>query len=103
MSKTRNVCCTNHCRACGGEAGRHFHSVAAFDAHRTGDFSSNDPDTRRRCLNPIEVLDRDGNERLVALSTTGVCTADLDAPQTGVTIWTMREGLERARDHWGSK
>lgn len=98
---SRNVCCTNHCRACGGEGGRHFHSVAAFDAHRVGDFTSNDPETRRRCISPLDVIDKHGNPRLVALSASGVCAVASAQAQVGVTVWTMREGLERAREKWG--
>lgn len=98
---SRNVCCTNHCRVCGGPDGRHFHSVAAFDAHRVGEFSSNDPETRRRCVSPLDITDKDGNLRLVALSASGVCAIAASAPVEGVTVWTMREGLERARGYWG--
>ena len=102
MSEGRTVCCTNHCRACGGEDGTHFHSVAAFDAHRTGDHASNDPETRRRCLHPIEVLDKSGESRFVALTRSGVCSHGFGGDIAGVTVWTLREGLERARDRWAA-
>jgi hypothetical protein len=97
---SRRVCCTHHCRACGGSEGRHFHSVAAFDAHRVGDFASNDPAKRRRCRSPLDVLTKEGTPRLVALSDSGVCAVAGGEPKTGVTIWTIREGLERARAYW---
>ena len=100
---TRNVCCTNHCRACGGSEGRHFHSVAAFDAHRTGDYASNDPETRRRCVHPLDVLDKSGECRFVALSRSGVCAIGSGDDVTGVTVWTLRAGLDRARELWGTE
>jgi hypothetical protein len=83
--------CTNHCSKCS----RHFHSLEAFDAHRTGDYSSNDPEIGRRCLSPIEVVDTDGNPRMVELSELGECRMyhDVERP---VTIWTLARNVERA-------
>jgi hypothetical protein len=92
MPKT--VTCTNHCGSCG----LHFHSVKAFDAHRQGDFASNDPVLGRHCVHP---LDMDG--RLVALTGDGVCRMYEDASRPGegvqrqVTIWTLAGFEERSR------
>jgi hypothetical protein len=96
MSRNRRATtCTFHCSACR----RHFHSLAAFDAHRVGDFASNDPDMRRRCEHPLDLLNEDGEMRLVALTERGVCHA-YEASEAPVTVWTMRDSLERARETW---
>ena len=69
MNKNK-VQCTYHRSPCG----RHFHSLAAFDVHRTGDYAAPVGSKRgRRCLSPIEVLDRNGNERFLALTEDGAC------------------------------
>ena len=62
--------CSSHCSSCN----LHFTSDAAFDAHRVGDYAAPiGSETGRRCLHPIEVLDRDGESRFLALTTTGRC------------------------------
>ena len=93
----RATTCTNHCGACG----RHFHSLAAFDMHRVGDFSSNDPETRRRCESPLDLLDQDGEMRLVKITETGVCRA-YEPAEAPVEVWTVAGSLERARATWGT-
>lgn len=92
MNRKKNrVTCTNHCSACG----LHFHSVAAFDAHRIGSFS--DPDDPRRCAHPWDLLDKEGKERYVTLTEDGLC-AIYEPPQTiRVTVWTLGSSLESAR------
>src|SRR5437764_1961102 len=50
--------------------GRHFHSLAAFDAHHT-----RGEDGWPVCLDPIDLEDRDGKPRLEALTTDGECRA----------------------------
>src|ERR1039457_7336352 len=57
----RRTTCKAHCAA----GVRHFSGTSAFDLHRTGDHGSSDPETRRRCVSPldlarIEVLSEDG-------------------------------------------
>lgn len=47
---------TRTCRYCCPACRRHFTSLAAFDAHRVGDHQSSDPATRRRCVDPRDVL-----------------------------------------------
>jgi hypothetical protein len=77
--------CTYHCSKCG----RHFHSLESFDAHRTGNYASDDPETGRRCLAPCEVLDARGLERLVAITEEGECRLYAKT-ERNVTIWTLR-------------
>lgn len=93
----RATTCTYHCSGCG----RHFHSLAAFDLHRIGDFASGDPDTERRCQSPLDALDDSGEMRLVPLTETGLCRA-YEAAEATVTVWTMRGSLDRARATWGA-
>jgi hypothetical protein len=93
----RVTTCTHHCSPCG----RHFHSLAAFDAHRIGDFASDDPETRRRCQSPLDAVDGNGEMRLVALTEAGLCAA-YEPPEATVTVWTMRDRLDRARATWGA-
>lgn len=81
--------CTYHCGGCG----RHFHSLEAFDKHRVGDHASNDPETRRRCVSP---LDLDG-EPLVPLTKDGICTIGGAVAEHDVVIWTHGAKLARAR------
>jgi hypothetical protein len=77
--------CTNHCSQCG----RHFHSLAAFDTHHQRD------DTGWPvCLDPVDLVDRDGRERLVALTEHGECRMYADA-QRDVTIWTTAQSAEK--------
>lgn len=89
----QRVHCTNHCSACG----TCFHSIAAFDAHREGSYSSNDSETRRRCVHPLDKRGKDERTPFIALTTVGVCNAYSDAVKHDVTIWTLRERLEAAR------
>jgi hypothetical protein len=88
MSKTTT--CTHHCSACGG----HFHSLRAFELHRAGEFASADPETGRRCLAPVEVLDGDGGQRLEALNGDGECRM-YAARARGVTVWAERGSRDR--------
>jgi hypothetical protein len=92
--------CTYHCGACG----RHFHSLSAFDIHRDG----------RRCADPLDLEDRDGKPRLVALARDGRCDhswtqrvraagGDESLPHSidGCTIWTDAKNVGRERPpHW---
>jgi len=94
----KTVTCTNHCSACG----RHFHSVEAFDIHRTGDYRSSDPETRRRCLDPMDLEDRDGRPRLEWLTLEGECRIG-SPPSFGVTIWTTAGARERMAGLWPQK
>ena len=92
---SRAVTCTYHCGSCH----RHFHSLMAFDAHRIGDHASNDPETRRRCESPLDILDKEGEMRLEKLTETGVCRV-YEAAEAPVTVWTMRGASERADALW---
>jgi hypothetical protein len=94
--KERSITCTYHCSGCG----RHFHSLAAFDLHRVGDFASNDPETRRRCEAPIDLVDEHGEMRLTSLTERGLCRS-CEAAEAPVTVWTMKGARERARQAWG--
>lgn len=85
--------CTNHCSKCG----THFHSVAAFDAHREGDHASNDPLLGRHCVHPLDKVGKDGRTPFIALTTVGVCNLTGTAALSDVTIWTLRDKLEQAR------
>ena len=86
MTAGATVTCTNHCSACN----RHFHSLQAFDAHHIRD------DTGWPvCLDPVDLEDRFGYPRLVALTEHGACRV-YAKPQTDCKIWTMA-GYERAR------
>lgn len=81
--------CTNHCGPCG----RHFHSLAAFDIHK-----QHDADGWPHCLDPLDLQDRDGRQRLEALTHAGRCEA-YEPVRLGVTVWTTagsRERLSRA-------
>ena len=93
----RTVTCTNHCGACG----RHFHSLVAFDMHRVGDFASNDPEMGRHCESPLDLLDKNGEMRLEALTEDGVCRV-YEPAEAHVTIWTTTGATERARAVWGA-
>ncbi len=84
--------CTHHCAACGS----HFSSLVAFDAHRRGTFEP----PARYCEEPADMLDTHDRPYFVALSTEGECRL-ARPPETGVTIWTGRAALERAREHFG--
>jgi hypothetical protein len=77
--------CTNHCSQCG----RHFHSLHAFDAHHIHDETG-----WSVCLDPLDLEDRDGKPRLVALGV-GVC--NIYPPYSReATIWTTAD-YKRAR------
>lgn len=83
--------CTYHCSRCRA----HFHSLEAFDAHRQGDFNSNDLETGRQCVHPLDLLDADGRQRLSTLTRDGECRMYDDGSgtriQRQVTIWTLRQ------------
>jgi hypothetical protein len=81
----RTTTCTYHCSACG----LHFHSLEAFDAHRVGDFASNDPELGRRCENPLDL-----DARLTLLTVAGECRigSGVDVKRE-VTIWTTARQL----------
>lgn len=74
-----SLTCTNHCSQCG----RHFHSLRAFDIHHDHDETG-----WPVCLDPLDLLDRGGAERLVALGA-GECR--MYEPQFGVTVWTIAD------------
>ena len=80
--KSRDTTCTYHCGACN----HHFHSLAAFDLHRQGDYGSNDPELGRHCVDPLGVLDERGEMRLELLTERGVCR--MREPRDGVRVWT---------------
>lgn len=79
----KTVTCTYHCGSCG----LHFHALEAFDAHRKGDYASNDPEVGRHCVHPFDL---DG--RLVVLTDAGECRMYDDGSGLRVkrleTIWT---------------
>jgi hypothetical protein len=101
----KTTTCTNHCSACG----RHFHSLKAFDHHRTGAYgtgaygepvgdqpigsSATGSEHGRRCLHPLDVLASDGESRFEAPTDNGECRMYDDGSGTriehGVTIWTL--------------
>ena len=83
----RTIVCTNHC----GQCHRCFHSLEAFDSHHVRDETG-----WPICLAPLDLFDRDGEERLVALTEVGECRM-YDKIETGVTIWTVAAKLERQR------
>ncbi len=95
-ARVRRVTCTYHCSACG----LHFHSLNAFDAHRTGDFGSTDPDLGRRCLYPFDL---DGT--LVALTQDGECRMHGVGGRVnaGIRVWTHAGDLARFRRHLASE
>lgn len=77
--------CTHHSACCG----KHFHSLAAFDAHHT----ENGCDTT--------AVNRDGKRMLEVLTEEGYCGLGSPGPSDKnllhpVTIWT-RAGLEERR------
>lgn len=80
--------CTNHCSRCG----RCFHAVKAFDAHLAHDEAG-----WPVCLAPVDLLDRDGVERLVPLTESGECRMYADVKED-VTIWTTAGSRERLRE-----
>jgi hypothetical protein len=73
--------------------------LEAFDAHRVGDYSSSDPEIGRHCLSPIEVVDTDGNPRMLALSETGECGMYREVERP-VTVWTLARNVDRAGAHF---
>jgi hypothetical protein len=89
----RTTTCTAHCSACG----LHFHSLKAFDAHRVGEYRSNDPEEDRRCVHPLDM-----GGRLVPLIVGGECRVHDDGSgqlvKRDVTIWTDARDLARAQD-----
>ena len=79
--------CTYHCSPCG----RHFHSLEAFDLHHERDHTG-----WPHCLDPLDLLDRDGRARLAALTKNGECRVYAEVKR-GVTIWTTAGSVERGR------
>lgn len=96
MASETTTTCTNHCGACG----QHFHSLGGFEIHRIGSFD--DPDDPRRCAHAIDLLDRDGKERLEIVTEHGECRMYAETLYD-VTIWTMAGNRERAQALWGEK
>lgn len=94
---SRTTTCTYHCSACG----LHFHSLNAFDAHRTGDYALNDLEMGRHCAHPFDL---DG--LLGALTEDGECRMYDDGSgvrvERGVTIWTHEADLARLRARFAS-
>jgi hypothetical protein len=83
--------CTYHCSQCG----RHFHSLDGFDVHHERD------DTGWPvCLDPLDLIDRDGRVRLEVVTTDGECRVYAEV-QRGVTIWTTAGARERGAKRFG--
>jgi hypothetical protein len=80
------VTCTNHCGSCH----RHFHSLDAFDAHHR-----RDEEGWVVCLDPVDLVDLTGKDRLEALTEHGECRMYTDV-QRNVTIWTVAGSREKA-------
>jgi hypothetical protein len=80
----KTTTCTNHCSACG----RHFHSLNAFDRHRTGTYGEPiGPEHGRRCLHPLDVLASDGESRFEAPTDDGECRMYDDGSGTPHRAW----------------
>jgi hypothetical protein len=91
MSDARRTTCTHHAGCCG----RHFHSLEAVDAHRTGSYSEPiGSELGRRCRSPLDLRDAGGALRPEILSESGDCRisgANADGtPRAGthIRIWT---------------
>jgi len=94
----RTVTCTAHCSKCR----TCFHSLAAYDAHRVGKFSEPlDSEDGRRCVHPLDLLNAEGEMRLVALTEKGRCSMYPSNVREPVTIWTMA-GYEKFAESFGS-
>jgi hypothetical protein len=92
--------CTNHCTTCG----RHFHSLEAFDAHRTGDHREPlGSEAGRRCIAPIECVDGHGEPKLVPLAENGVCRLGDAGAEIGVTVWTQAGYESKIAHLYGSR
>jgi hypothetical protein len=80
----------------------HFHSLNAFDAHRKGDYASNDAEIGRHCEHPLDL-----NGVLAALTDQGECRMYDDGSRSrikaGITIWTHAGDLARFRRHLASE
>jgi hypothetical protein len=93
LRRKKTTTCTFHCATCG----LHFHSLNAFDAHRKGDYASNDPELGRHCEHPLDL-----NGVLAALTDQGECRIS-GAKHGGsrvkarVTVWTHAADLARLR------
>lgn len=85
MAKSPVTTCTSHC----GHCHRHFHSLDAYDIHL-----EHDKDGWPHCLDPVDLVDRDGRERLEVLTTEGECRMYVEV-QRDVTVWTTVGSRER--------
>jgi hypothetical protein len=86
------ITCRYHCSPCG----RCFHSLDAFDAHH-----QRDEDGWPQCLDPLDLVDRGGRERLEALTEHGECRVYADVKRD-VTIWIVAGSRERVA-RWREK
>jgi hypothetical protein len=83
-----SLTCTYHCSPCG----RHFHSLEAFDMHH-----ERDADGWPRCLDPVDLLDRDGRVHLVELGRGECRMYQPGRPiERDVVIWTSARSVGRA-------
>lgn len=81
---TPTTTCTHHCSQCG----RCFHSLESFDLHHEHDESG-----WPVCLDPLDLRDRDGLERLVTSTTAGECRVYATVNRSA-TIWTTARSAE---------
>lgn len=79
--------CRCHCRGCD----RHFAGDSAFERHRIGSFS--DPGNPRRCAEPWEVVDANGEP--VFGSETGRCRISEAEVREPIEIWHLVRDRER--------
>lgn len=89
MPRKKSLRCTAHCSKCG----QHFHSTAAFDAHRRGKFRPRPGERGRYCVAPEDAADLHGRDLFIALTERGTC--NIYRPKSGVTIWTLRAAYGR--------
>jgi hypothetical protein len=72
--------CTFHCSGCGS----HFHSLEAFDLHRSGDHA-----LARYCIDPVDC------DRLAVATADGVCRLVRDVDEISpVTVYRSRRHAE---------
>ena len=88
-----NKTCTNHCPCPHLPGGRHFHSLAAFDAHLGRDETG-----WPIHLDPLDIVDGKGEMRLVVYSDDAECRMYTET-QHHVTVWTTA-GYEEVGDRW---